>query len=496
MLQNGLVVDMSGGLDWSIDFAAAGNTALLWLHSIPFVHDLVEMHYRTGDEIWWAHARALLLDYVAWLGRSAENRARGWRDEHAVSNRCFVLADMTYRCDAGDLTLRRALRDAVREHAAWLGREEHYKDNNHGTMMDRALLQLSVLPGEMTGPDAGRWREVALGRLRRALANTFDADGCCVENSPSYHQLNVALFDAIATFLEGHGAGVEAAAIRRTLEKAKAITALFVRPDGSLPLIGDTQARVDRPKAGPTAAVTPRTTAHAVLPGAGFVILNEARLRVTAKCGGSSFSHRHIDETSITVRYEERDFIVDAGMYNHDITDRLRRWFISYRSHSGFFVAACENVRFANFRDATALGRIVASELEEGRAFVAMQSQLVEGVALRRDLVLAAADAIVLCDRMRAEAPQRWRQQFLLHPACAVEIDGRRALISRDGLSCEIVQQGRAGGEWRTEPAWYSETFMKAEPTTCVVFTGEASAVDLVTTMNFGAAQAPPAAVS
>lgn len=486
LLPNGLVVDMANGLDWGVDFTAGANTALLWLHSIPFVHDLVEMHRRTGDAAWWTQARTLLLDYLDWLDRATANHARGWRDEHAVANRCYVLADMAYRCPPEDVVLRDALRAAVGAHAAWLVRDEHYINNNHGTMMDRALLQLSVLPPGVTGPEAERWRVAALVRLRRMLAITFDADGCCVENSPSYHLLNVALFDAIATFLAQHGAAEDAAAIRAILVKATAVSALFLRPDGSLPLIGDTQASVDRPRAGPTAKVPPTLVTRAVFPGAGHVLLNEVRLRVTARCGGSSFSHRHIDDTSITVRYRERDLVVDAGMYNHDIDDQLRRWFISYRSHSGFFVAACEHVRFANFPNAASLGRIVLSELAEGRSFVAMQSHLVPGVTLHRDLLLAAPDAIVLCDRMRADAPQRWRQQFLLHPACTVAVEGRRAVITRDDLVCEIVQQGGAAGEWRTESAWYSETFMKAERTGCIVFTGEACAVDLVTTMSFG----------
>lgn len=59
-------LDVSGGLDWNVAASAGSKSNQLWLNSLPFVHDLVEMHRRTGEDKYWRAAERYFEDWSAW----------------------------------------------------------------------------------------------------------------------------------------------------------------------------------------------------------------------------------------------------------------------------------------------------------------------------------------------------------------------------------------------------------------------------------------------
>ena len=312
-------------------------------------------------------------------------------------------------------------------------------------------------------------------RLGATFEVTFDADGCCSENSPEYHQLNVELFRAVDEFLRDHGLTPPADFAGR-LERAERFAGLFLRDDGVFPTIGDSQAVLPR-------VPVKRHSGSAAFPTGGFAVLDGGELTLTVKCGGTSFVHRHIDDGSITLRHAGRDFIVDGGLYHYDNGDPVRRWLVSYRSHSGFYVEEAANVRFANFPDARALGRIRDFRDEGDRCTVAMEVTHVPGVRIEREVEVRQPDTVVIVDRLAADRPVKWRQQFLLHPDCTVAIAGGRAIVTNGGATLEIDQSG-ASPAVAVETGHYSPRFLEVLPAKCLVFTGEGDTVHLVTTLR------------
>lgn len=490
ILPNVGTVDMSTGIDWGFGFHEASNSKRLWLHSLPFVDDLVQAHAMTGDEAFWRHALFLLNDYLGWVELADSNRHLAFSDEHAVVNRCCVFSSMLHSLwqhgkatSIADIPLETTLLNAIMVAGEWLASDDHYIYNNHGIMMDRVLLQVSVQLATHDGAVALIWQETAIRRLAMMAGRTFDSDGCCTENSPAYHMLNLTLYSRIIDFLRDHEIQVclqMVDEIKNLIGKATEVAPLFLRDDGTLPTIGDTELKSSQFM---PARVLKDNTRTGCFPDAGFAIINTPEVQVTVKCGGSTYSHRHVDDTSLTLRYCGVDLIVDAGMYNYDIGDKLRRWFLSYQAHSGFFVEACEKVRFANFTGPRALARITDFHDDQDCVLVAMESNLVDGVQIEREVIFIPPNVIVIKDKMRANKPQRWRQQFLLHPDCRLQIEGTRTVISRGDVGCEL-RQHITQAQPLPESAWYSERFMQHHDTKCLVYGDEGITIDLITTIR------------
>lgn len=96
---------------------------------------------------------------------------------------------------------------------------------------------------------------------------------------------------------------------------------------------------------------------------------------------------------------------------------------------------------------------------------------------------------IVIEDRLTAKNAHDWRQQFVLHPECEVEIKGNTAIVRRGEIGCEIVTHGDARAV--VEDAQYSSGFMKVQDTRRLSFVGTSAAANVLTTIRmFGDAKA------
>jgi hypothetical protein len=482
------LVDMEKWIDWSIEFPAANKSARMWLHSLPFVHYLVEEYCQSGDEKFWKHASYLYTDYSSWQISTKINEKISWVDEHTVANRTCVISAMLFAMQKSEIDNRLLWDDllaALIAHGKYLCNPNNYVLNNHGVMMDQMLLQASIIIKDYHPDLATFWRETAAKRLNQMLALTFDEHGCCTENSPMYHLINLNLFINILDFCNKNGLSE----ITINIDKAQLVAPIFLRQDRSLPMIGDS--------AGGPSDLLPvealeKRFGVGFFPTSGLVIINDIKLHMTVKCGGSTYNHRHVDDTSIVANYGDHDFIVDAGMYNYQSADEMRQWITSYRAHSGFFVEACGNVDFP-YKDRTKTtlppAQTIARIVDYGRngdlIFAAVESYLVPDVLIQRDIQVALPNIIILRDRMRADMPQVFRQQFLLHPSCKLTIRNNSAVIHHGHLGCEIIQHASEPLLCTEEDAWYSERFMELKETKSLVFSGEASCVELVTTIRF-----------
>ncbi|EJM98729.1 heparinase II/III family protein [Phyllobacterium sp. YR531] len=475
-LPQGGLVDFSKGLDWSINFESANNSWQLWLHSLPFIQDLVVAYANTTHGPYLAQAIFLLSDYLDWLNNPVASVV-AWKDEHAITNRSCVLVHLLKKHDEGAIALPAALVSAIsqslNQNAEWLFDDSHYVQNNHGTMADKALLQIALSPGFLTTERSRIWILRALARISMMARLTFDSDGACTENSSAYHLLNVYLFASILDFMRSHSLYADPA-LEQIVAKAESVSPYFVRTDGSLAMIGDSGIR---PTHWVDNQLLASKTGTKTFPGAGFFISKGADLYVTAKCGGSTFSHRHFDDTSITVSYKNRDLIVDPGHYNYDSRDPIFRSIRSFRSHSGIFTNDCDRNAWPNPADPHATGSMTAIEGQNG---VLMRSNLADNASIRR-IVCVHGEAISIEDQVIADTTVRWRQQFVVHPRCKMTIDGKVVLIEHDGVQCRIESVADSAYIVELGETKYSEKFMQVEPTQMVYFTGVSSHVKIFT---------------
>lgn len=485
ILPNIGIFDIGENISWRIPDGGAANSKRLWLNSLYFVQILLERFKISGDRRYIVHAKYLFDSYFSCLDKDEELQKVAWRDEHAVANRLSVLVAVLHASangiDLAGISEARLLW-LIEVHAEWLMIDQHYVNNNHGVMMDMALLNAAILVSGMALKESSSWISKATQRINKMLNITFDEDGCCTENSPTYHYVNYSLFNAAQKFLTSHDIHFpEEAAWKEKLAKVLRVGHILVRPDGGLPLIGDSESRIGTFFPSDKGVLSER---FGYYPNSGLFVYKCDDIYFTLKGGGCSFSHRHLDDTSITLFYKGQDFIVDAGMYSYDIGDKMRRWFISHRAHSGFYLESASNARFASYAGPKELGGLEDLTLRENGFAIQAWHNLCHQSKIVRNISLAE-QSILLTDQFSAGSECDWRQIFQLHPGCQVELgpDGRSAVITNGSVSIKMLIITE-GFELTIEKGHYSEKFMTKQDTLAVVIKGASKNVVLETKIS------------
>ncbi|NDP41126.1 MAG: hypothetical protein GZ089_00150 [Aromatoleum sp.] len=322
-----------GPLDWSLAVAA---------FAIP--DRLLKAYDATGELRYLDQAVEYVLAWQRFEASAWLPRGLMWND-HAIAERVYVLVDLwrSYRKhprfdpERAKLLLVQAERCAI-----YLARPDHFTSaTNHGVMQNLALMLVAIaMPGL---PDAKRFFDVGRERFIRQLDFYVSRDGVVLEHSAGYHEFGLQLLRLARRYFELAGvappAGYDA-----MLERASHFLDAMRRPDGSLPLIGDTRATsraapaTIRPgTSGETTAETPPerlTPAGRCLMSAvaGYSVwrtpldgspdtADQSQL-VTLWSHFPGHGHKHADELSILLWADGQDWIANAGYWAYGDPDR------------------------------------------------------------------------------------------------------------------------------------------------------------------------------
>jgi heparinase II/III-like protein len=226
---------------------------------------------------------------------------------------------------------------------------------NHGIEQSR-ILAMSAYFLVDRARSADRW-QLAMTRLQDELDFSFTSEGVHVENSPGYHVFVCNAFLKIAEMFPKDRLGVLGESIAKMMPKAMTYIAHIVRPDGKLPIIGDTEAKtVSRfrgyewtlesswlayTNSGGVRGRHPREN-FAVFPEAGYLIVRDRwrkevdppkSLHLMMKSGYLSRYHRHDDDLNIVLYWGE-DWLVDGGGYSYAEASPVRRYLRSKWAHN------------------------------------------------------------------------------------------------------------------------------------------------------------------
>lgn len=230
------------------------------------------------------------------------------------------------------------------------------RHTNHGIEQSRILATVAyVLDGHQAS--ARRW-DIAMARLADELAFAFTREGVNVENSPGYHDYVCNAFLKIVRAFPRDRMEPLRRRIDALMPKAMRFLAHIVRPDGKLPVIGDTQLRgvhsrfdayADRPEAAWLEYATsngrrgqPPEETMACFPESGYLVVRDRWRKVVdtgkdvhlvMKCGCRSRYHRHDDDLNIVLFFGE-DWLVDGGAYCYEEASPVRRYLRSKWAHN------------------------------------------------------------------------------------------------------------------------------------------------------------------
>lgn len=483
-----LSVQVAGRINWEIEFIDNKASKDLWFYSFIFLDYLVKAYVVKNEPAYWVRALEYYVDYHNWKQTNLNAQVRFFNDEHAVSNRSLIISQLLHVANRNGYShLTEMFVKDLAEHADWLACDEHYVNNNHGVMMDRALLNIFV---QFRDIDVSRWFDVvnakswldkALSRLNVMIGKTFDSNGCCTENSPSYHMLNLSLFGAIDAFLRKHG--IENASFNSILKRALDVANFMIHEDGSLPLIGDSEKKAS---VYVSESLNKGKYGIGYFPESGFSVIKEKGFYLSFKCGGSSFSHRHIDDTSVTLRLEGLDFICDAGMYNYESGNKLRRYFVSHNAHSGFFPSSSSNLRFTDFDSPDLLAKTLFMTDTLNNVSIMGESYYEKDCAFSRRIDCLKKDGssfrkVIMSDAFSSEKPVKWLIQYLLHPEVLAEFIGNGILLKHGDKSIFMSFSANCNFETNIQKGHYSDRYLTASETSMLVFSGESQSLNAST---------------
>jgi hypothetical protein len=201
---------------------------------------LLDAYNATGRDEFLAQAQDVILAFGEYERRAWLPRAFLWND-HAIASRVNVLAEFwriyrtrpSYRADVGKAIWEQAARDGQ-----LLAKPKHFTfATGHGVMQNLALLHLSL--AFPTLPDVARYKRLALERLSDQMPFYISDEGVVLEHSAAYHEWGLYSIGLACRYLTLLREPIPAAWIQKHRRAQRAMSVLR-RPDGSLPMFGDT----------------------------------------------------------------------------------------------------------------------------------------------------------------------------------------------------------------------------------------------------------------
>lgn len=228
------------------------------------------------------------------------------------------------------------------------------KHTNHGLEQARVLLLLSIYFQDISA------QSVAVKRISSELAFSFTSEGVHKENSPGYHQFVLKVFLGIISRFPKSILGTLSQEFDRIGTKALEFLAHIIRPDGLLPIIGDTeliratdgysryfkddiayQEYLYSSTQGKRGS-KPRTN-FKIYPKSGYAVYRDKwrersdfaqTFQLILKAGCLSRYHHQQDEGNIVLYAYGEDWLIDSGLYNYVNRDPIRKYMRGREAHN------------------------------------------------------------------------------------------------------------------------------------------------------------------
>lgn len=296
--------------------------------------------------------------------------------------------------------------------------------NNHGLDQSIALYFTGRILNMCA--QSGAWLEVSRERMLKLLHQQFtDTDCVHVENSPEYHASVLLRFVQVRHMFGYYDDDKGADQLESVIEAALDYLVHILRPDGMIPIVGDSEAKTLGYKAFRDLKGSPgydqlmwlltngeQGTApefgHRVYEEAGYAIFSgdvsgdgdyRRASHLIFKCGLLSSYHRHDDDNNIVLFANGRDWLVDAGLYLHNSADPNRIYVRSAMAHNISVPAKAETIRVPS--EGGEVWGVSETAAAKGQVFAATgTSRMFRDHDYIRDLQVCSATQFRIRDRV------------------------------------------------------------------------------------------------
>jgi len=311
---------------------------------------LLAAYRMTGREDFFLMARDVILGWASYERHAVLPKGLLWND-HAVAERILALADFwaLYRHHPSyEASMAKEVFVFVARSGLFLADPTHFTGStNHGIMQNLALWHLCLAFPSIR--ETRGYRDLALERLHEQMVFYINEEGFVLEHSAEYHKDGVQFISMAFRYMSLLGITIPSE-WQQKYDKAKTIYAELRRPDGSLPMFGDTLGGADPvgpyvAKLGidgrhghpnPMIAWRPRE-AYSVYPVAGYSIWWDGLNRwpitqdlsqtVVAWSYFPGQAHKHADEMSVLLWARGHTWWTNVGYwpYGETVKEQVER---------------------------------------------------------------------------------------------------------------------------------------------------------------------------
>jgi|CXWL01.1.fsa_nt_gi hypothetical protein len=471
-------VCLSDGVQWGRRFSRQAHSSVMWQFSLDPIGRLLSTFQQRNDHGALQFAVVALKSFLDYSSKPGHQSSIGRipSADHSAATRVRVLIKfiqvMRERQNVEHAFLIRVC-DCLKYWSDWLSKAKHYSKNNHGLMGSIALLHSAVQFG--TASHAHTYLQVATNRIIELGKTSFDRDGLCNENTIGYHAFNLSLYQGLVNFCKHYRMSETlVSALEEVILRATRALEYCVWQNGSIPPLGD--SAIYRTKT--VSRNRPRCFYES-----GFAVVKNEDLYLSIICGARTETHKQVDDSSVTLRFMNRDILIDGGSYLFDRTDPYRRCVASSLGHSGIFLKEFDGLVRSEFvrKYGPVPGKIEHFEESKEGVRVKCVYSISKGQALFvRNIFVCWPDEVAIVDSVEvndvAFSPETV-QRFLFGPTLDARFDERNKLIlTSDDFSCTLFQlldcdgvlyRGEGGSPVR---GWYSHKYMEILPTYGVDF--------------------------
>lgn len=400
-------IDFTDGINWDYTHHVGSNTYKLYLHSFHPVSILCDAFELTNNREYLTRALEITLDWNQF--QSNNNHYFTWYD-HSVASRTLVLSNL-YILSQKILNTSEinTLKSILIENINFLYDDKAYRKNNHGIMMDRALLQAGMIFDIVP---SFPYVEKALYRIKDNFNYSFSSKSTHLENSPEYHKVVQDLFFDVEKFLQSLGLTLGEDIINR-LNNTNKYYKYITKPNGQLPMIGDTK-KMKSP-------VHEKSYNSFIDTEAGIAILQYKHKETPIKspwlsfiAGYSTLTHKHYDDLSFTLFTGGEDIFVDSGKHSYGGSP-IRRYMRSSIAHNTISINN-RNYSLPDPLSANESIKITDFTTNKLYSFVKGINLGYKDTKITRSILFINSGTIILLDKIKSNRNVNISQNFNLAP--------------------------------------------------------------------------------
>lgn len=477
-------VTFKNGVDWDYKHHVSPNTYQLYLHSLMPISFLGNAYEETRDSTYIDKAVEILQDWIHFENGNHNNNF-AWYD-HSSAYRTHNLIYL-YLCLYDSGFDHSYLDNLIIRHADYLYSDEFYRKNNHGVMMDRALIQLGIV---YKYTESKNLINKGLYRLKDNFYNNYSSRGVHLENSPEYHSVVEKLFISIEDFLNKYDLTLGQDIIGK-YGLIEDYYKYIVKPDGFLPTIGDSSKKKFNNVKKVYSSICDIDAGISILQSENALNPKDSTW-LSFVCGYSTLTHKHVDDLSITLFYNGDDIFVDSGKHSYG-SSPARKYVRSAKAHNTVVVND-KNYKLPDPIAAKKMISITDFTTNNIYDFVKGKNLSYEGVQIERSLLFLKPDICIILDKMVSKKKNKYSQLFTLGTDISViQSNTNHTIIKAPNSEIHIEQMNKVEkaivhkGNKNTPYAVISEKFSQLTETNQLEFIQRGEYSFFLTVIKMGA---------